>query len=100
MAFTIQGTKRGNKTVYGYTAVSQLIDWLTENGYELVQLEEGTLGAGDIVMVPPEEGMYHFIISETFINSWTSAHTIRRRVKLGAELQAQVDAAIDRRETA
>lgn len=81
--------------IYSFAAVENCIEELLNNGYEYIQLREGVLGCGDIVMISPEQGKkYNFIIREVFLNSWSSGHTVRRCMKISKKLQMEIDNAI------
>ena len=73
---------RKQKKLYDYKAVHTLISYLIDHNYEICEIEEGCLVQGYTICVPPENGWYHYIIEEVYINEWTSGQAIRRRVKL------------------
>lgn len=85
--------RQRQRKLYASTAIDELIKQALENNYELVQLEEGTLGRGFCVLLAPDEKHYNFVIREVYINCWTSAHTVRRCRKIGAALQKQIEQA-------
>lgn len=47
---------------------------INDYDYEMVQVEEGNLGLGDVVMIPTRENHYFFIIREVYLNEWSSGH--------------------------
>ena len=51
--------------------------YVNEYGGELSQIEEGVLGLGKIVL-HGAENKKTIIITEYFINSWQSGHTVRK----------------------
>ena len=87
------------KRLYTCGAIDNALAKLDSDGYELVQLREGVLGCGDWCCIPPREGMYYFIIREVPLNCWSSAHSVRRHMKLGKTLQAELETAIERQES-
>ena len=78
------------RKLYTSTAIDELITKALANNYELVQIEEGTIGHGFCVLLAPDEKHYNFVIREVYINCWTSAHTVRRCRKISAALQKQI----------
>ena len=89
MQYSAKKTKDGLELVkkkvpvlYSYTAMEELIQMLTEKGYECLQTNEGTLGIGTWYCIPPQKGDWIYIIEEVYLNSWSSAQTVRRTRKL------------------
>lgn len=62
-------------TVYSCSAVSTLIDTYYNKGGECVQIEEGVLGYGKLILFG--DGLKTTIIEEKPYNEWNSGHTIR-----------------------
>ena len=81
--------RQRQRKLYASTAIDELITKALANNYELVQIEEGTIGHGFCVLLAPDEKHYNFVIREVYINCWTSAHTVRRCRKISAALQKQ-----------
>lgn len=78
--------------LYNLETINKFIADLTDLDYQLVEIQEGTLGYGEILMLAPdEETMYHYVITERYLNEWSSAHSVRRVGKLSKRLQAAVD---------
>lgn len=71
---------------YSTSAVSSFIESATAQGYDLVQVEEGTLGHGHLFMLSPRSDWYNFEVLEVATNSWSSAHTVRRFSKISARI--------------
>lgn len=69
--------------------ISRLID---EYNYDMLQVEEGCLGFGDVVMLPPDNKHYFFIIREYYLNEWSSGHKYMKCRKLPKEWDKKVDA--------
>jgi len=76
---------------YTYEVVDELISKMANAGYEIVQLNEGSLGSGDWVLIAPNDTMYNFVIREVALNEWSSGHTIRRCAKLSKKVKAEID---------
>ena len=69
--------------LYSYTAIDSLISTLENDyGYECCQIFEGTLGSGNWICVPPDDNHYYYIVSEVYLNEWSSAHKVRKCSKL------------------
>lgn len=63
-------------TLYTCSAVQNLINIYLEKGGEVLQIEEGGVGYGFIILIG--EGLKTTIIKEVYLNEWSSAHTIRK----------------------
>lgn len=61
--------------LYTYTAVQNLINKYLEKGGEVITLEEGCLGYG-LTILQGEE-LKTTVITEVYLNEWSSAHKIR-----------------------
>lgn len=55
--------------------IKRIIDTYLERGGEVVELEEGVLGYGMLMLYGT--GLKTTIINEVYLNPWSSAHTIR-----------------------
>lgn len=82
--------------LYGCDAIAKLIADTADIGYECVEIEEGTLGYGYLVLIAPEcpqEGYYYknFIIQEVYLNEWSSAHKVRTCRKLSKAILAEIE---------
>ena len=82
------------KTLYAVSATQEFIhEMIDKHGYGCIQLREGGVGLGDIVLRAPDEKHYNFLIREVYLNEWSSAQTISRRAKISKALQKEIDAA-------
>lgn len=70
------------ENLYDYHEVNELIERLVSFGYECRQTDEGCLGEGNWICVPPDDKYYNYLINEVPVNEWSSAHTIRRCSRL------------------
>lgn len=61
--------------LYTCTAVQNLINNYLEKGGEVITLEEGCLGYGLTIL--QGEGLKTTVITEVYLNEWSSAHKIR-----------------------
>ena len=67
------------RKLYSTTAIQKWMDtMIADYGYEMVQVEEGCLGFGHVLLYDPSEEYYHYVIKEVYLNEWSSAHTVRR----------------------
>ena len=63
--------------MYTTTAAENLISRYLDQGGEMLQLREGSLGAGDVLLYDLSGRLKCYVIREGCLNEWTSAHTIR-----------------------
>lgn len=81
------------KTLYTVSSVEQLIADYVEAGGQVLQMQEGTLGCGDVLLYDEAGTLYTFVIREIAINEWSSGHTVRKYRKIPAKYKALVDVA-------
>ena len=62
-------------TTYTLNACKNLIDQYLKVGGEVIDLEEGSLGLGKLLLIA--KGKKTTIIQEVFLNAWSSGHTVR-----------------------
>lgn len=62
-------------TLYSNTAIEKLYEKYIEEGGTITTLQEGTLGWGLTVMYG--EGLKFAVVTEVYLNEWSSAHKIR-----------------------
>lgn len=75
--------------LYTSTQIDKLIQrYLDANG-EAVQLEEGVLGHGKMLLMA--SGKKFTIVSEVAISEWSSMHTIRMYNKLPKKYHEKID---------
>lgn len=92
MAKAIQGMFPREKTLYTVSSVEKLIAQYAEAGGQVLEMREGTLGCGDVLLYDASGRLYTYVIREVGINEWSSGHTVRRYRKIPAKYQAMVDA--------
>ena len=78
-------------TYYDYHEVDKAIADLAEMNYECCQIDEGSLGSGTWVCVPPDDNHYYYVFWEVGLNEWQSGHRMRRCKKLTKEHQRWLD---------
>ena len=74
---------------YTLEAVEKLMNQYLEKGGEVITIDEGSLGWGKVVCIA--DGYKNAIITEVFVNEWSSSHTVRFCKKLSDKLQKQID---------
>lgn len=77
---------------YTASAIQDLFSQLADMGYEIVTLQEGTLGYGRTIALAPDDRHYNYLVREVPINCWSSAHTVRRMSKISKAMQRELDA--------
>lgn len=63
--------------MYTTTAAENLISRYLDQGGEMLQIQEGTLGVGDVLLYDLSGRLKCYVIREVYLNEWTSAQTIR-----------------------
>lgn len=76
-------------TLYSCSACENVINQYIENGGEVIELEEGTLGYGLTICFG--EGLKTCIITEKYLNEWSSAHTIRFYNNMPKKYERMID---------
>lgn len=76
--------------LYTCSAVQELIDKYLDRGGRMIEMREGVLGYGNILLVA--DGCKTTVITEVALNEWSSAHKIRMYNKIPAKYQRFVDA--------
>lgn len=66
--------------IYTLTACENLMDKYHEAGGECITVEEGTLGLGTVICFG--DGLKTTIITEVYLNEWSSGHKIRMYNKM------------------
>ena len=61
--------------LYSVSAVDRLIERYTENGGDVVQVKDGVLGHGTLILTG--NGLKTTIIKEVYLNDSSSGHTAR-----------------------
>ena len=79
------------RQLYSYKAIEDALVRLGDLGYACHQIEEGCLGSGYWICVPPEDNMYFFIFKEVYLNEWSSGHTFSKRKWLTKQQQLDLD---------
>ena len=91
MAKTLREMSTQGKTLYTATGVDKLIADYVEAGGQVLRMQEGTLGCGDVLLYDEAGKLYTFVIREVYINEWSSDHTVRKYRKIPVKYKALVD---------
>lgn len=78
---------------YSLSTLEKLIDDASKSGYEIIQVEEGVLGLGHMLLIAPTPGYYNFEIREEYRNQWSSSNTLRRFTKISKRIQKLMEVA-------
>ncbi len=65
---------------YTLEAVDRFIAKYIEKGGQIINIAEGSLGYGKILLIA--EGMRSSIVNEVYLNEWSSGHTVRQYISL------------------
>lgn len=76
--------------LYTTTAVERFISRSVENGQEIYELIEGTLGYG-LTVITPTDKYKGAVIKEVYLNPWSSAHTVRHYSKLPQKYEKMIE---------
>ena len=82
-------------TIYTVSSTDEFIRDMCNKGWEGIQLDEGSLGCGDWVLVAPNERKWNFVIKEVYLGPYSSGQTIRRCRKISQALQKRIDKVIN-----
>ena len=64
--------------LYTCDSVGRLINQYIEAGGEILQMSEGVLGHGDLLLYDTKGKLKTIVIHEVYLNPWSSAHTVRK----------------------
>ena len=79
------------QTLYTVRSTDDFIRSLIARGWEGIQLDEGSVGVGEWVLIAPTPQQYNFVIKERYLNEWSSAQTIRRCKKLSKAILKEIE---------
>lgn len=80
------------KKIYTISSTEQFINEMVEKGWEHIQIHEGVLGLGDVLMLAPEGKKWNFVIREVPLNMYSSGQTIGRCQTLSKALFKEIEA--------
>lgn len=79
------------KNLYTLSSIDKLIHDCMEIGYAIETCREGVLGYGKVVLIAPDERHWNFVITEVYLNEWSSAHSVRKCRTISKALQTEID---------
>ena len=68
--------------LYTIRATQEFIDKYVDEGGEILTIDEGCLGVGNVILFDITDKLKSFIIKEVYLNEWNSAQSIRGYNKL------------------
>ena len=77
--------------VYNLSTVEALMQKCMDLGYEFVEIDEGTLGYGHMILLSHDERYMNVEITEVYLNEWSSGHKIRKFNKISKRIQKLID---------
>lgn len=80
------------QTVYDWKSTEEYIESIVNKyGHEAIQLNEGSLGIGDWVLISPDDKHYNIVIREVFVSSVCSGQTIRKCKTLSKKILKEIE---------
>lgn len=80
------------QTVYDWKSTEEYIESIVNKyGHEAIQLNEGSLGIGDWVLISPDDKHYNIVIREVFVSSVCSGQTIRKYKTLSNKILKEIE---------
>lgn len=77
--------------VYSLSVVDDLMQRCADLGYEFVEVEEGSLGYGHMILLAPNDDYMNVEITEVYLNEWSSGHKIRKFNKISKRIQKLIE---------
>lgn len=77
--------------LYGCIAVENLMQKCMDLDYEFVEIAEGSLGYGHMILLSHDPKRRNVEIQERYINEWSSGHYIRTFNKISKRIQKLID---------
>lgn len=77
--------------LYSCMTVENLLQSAVDNDYEIIEINEGSLGYGHMLLLSHRDGWCNVEITEKYLNEWSSAHTIRKFTKISKRIQKLID---------
>ena len=76
---------------YGLKTVEDLLQRCADIGYEIIEVEEGSLGYGHMILLSPNDDYMNVEIQERYKNEWSSWHYIRKFRKVSKRIQKLIE---------
>ena len=77
--------------LYGCGVVEALMQRCMELDYEFIEIEEGSLGYGHMILLSHDEHYMNVEIQEQYLNEWSSVHKVRKFNKISKRIQKLID---------
>lgn len=77
--------------LYSLSSVECLMHRCADLGYEIVEIAEGSLGYGHMILLAPNDDYMNVEITEVYLNEWSSGHKIRKFSKISKRIQNLID---------
>ena len=91
MASQLPWTTPKAQTLYTTSSVGKLIaDYLNAGG-QMLQMREGALGHGDVLLYDDAGKLKTYVIREVAINKWSSGHKVRGYNRMPEKYRVLVD---------
>ena len=79
--------------MYALCAVEGLMQRCMDLDYEFIEVAEGTLGYGHMILLSHNPDYMNVEIQERYLNEWSSGHYIRKFNKISKRIQKLIDGA-------
>lgn len=77
--------------LYALSAVEGLMQKCADLDYEFIEIEEGVLGYGHMILLSHDPHYMNVEIQERYLNEWSSGHYIRKFNKISKRIQKLID---------
>ena len=72
---------------YSLGTVEALMQKCADLGYEFIEVTEGSLGYGHMILLSHDENYMNVEIQERYLNCWSSTHYVRKFNKISKRQQ-------------
>ena len=76
---------------YSCSQVDNLISRYIDAGGNAIQTNDGVLGCGNWILFDFSNNLKCFVITEIYLNEWSSTHTIKSYNKIPKKYLAQIE---------
>ena len=76
---------------YNLSTVEALMQKCMDLDYEFIEIEEGTLGYGHMILLSYDDRYMNVEVTEVYLNEWSSGHNIRKFNKISKRIQKLID---------
>jgi hypothetical protein len=91
MANKLPWTTPKVQTLYTTSSVGRLIAEYLDAGGQMLQMREGVLGDGDVLLYDDAGKLKTYVIREVAINEWSSGHKVRGYNRIPEKYRALLD---------